>query len=133
ASRLFRELPELKGERSSRFSRFSNNGDEIAWGTIGNASCAEEMFWEAVNAAGVLRSPMLLSIWDDGYGISVHNDLQITKGDLSALLSGFRRTPGERDGYELHTVRGWDYPTLCNTYREVAERVRSEHVPAILH
>jgi pyruvate/2-oxoglutarate/acetoin dehydrogenase E1 component/TPP-dependent pyruvate/acetoin dehydrogenase alpha subunit len=128
ASRLFRELPELAGRE-----HLSKGGEEIAWGTIGNASCAEGLFWEAVNAAGVLRSPMLLSIWDDGYGISVHNDLQITKGDLSALLAGFRRTPGERDGYELHTVRGWDYPALCTTYLEVAERVRAEHVPAIVH
>jgi pyruvate/2-oxoglutarate/acetoin dehydrogenase E1 component/TPP-dependent pyruvate/acetoin dehydrogenase alpha subunit len=131
ASRLFRELPELAGRE--HLSGFSKGGDEVAWGTIGNASCAEGMFWEAVNAVGVLRAPMLLSIWDDGYGISVHNDLQITKGDLSTLLAGFRRAPGERDGYELHTVRGWDYPALCTTYLEVAERVRRDHVPAILH
>ncbi len=130
ASRLFRELPELSAER---FSGFSRQGDEIAWGTIGNASCAEGIFWEAVNAAGVLRVPMLLSIWDDGYGISVPNELQITKGDLSTLLSGFRRNPGELQGYELRTVRGWDYPTLALTYRELAERVRAEHVPAIVH
>jgi pyruvate/2-oxoglutarate/acetoin dehydrogenase E1 component/TPP-dependent pyruvate/acetoin dehydrogenase alpha subunit len=130
ASRLFRELPELSAER---FSGFSRQGDEIAWGTIGNASCAEGVFWEAVNAAGVLRVPMLLSIWDDGYGISVPNELQVTKGDLSTLLSGFRRNPGELQGYELRTVRGWDYPTLAWTYREVAERVRAEHVPAVVH
>ncbi|HEV7515011.1 MAG TPA: thiamine pyrophosphate-dependent enzyme, partial [Thermoanaerobaculia bacterium] len=128
ASRLFRELPALAGR-----ARLSKNGDEIAWGTIGNASCAEGMFWEAVNAAGVLKSPMLLSIWDDGYGISVPNELQVAKGDLSALLSGFRREPGSRQGYDLYTVRGWDYPELCRVYQEAAEIVRREHVPAILH
>jgi pyruvate/2-oxoglutarate/acetoin dehydrogenase E1 component/TPP-dependent pyruvate/acetoin dehydrogenase alpha subunit len=130
ASRLFRELPELRGER---FAHLSHQGDEIAWGTIGNASCAEGLFWEAVNAVGVLGAPMLLSIWDDGYGISVPNELQITKGDLSTLLSGFRRNLGEHQGYDLQTVRGWDYPALSLTYREVAERVRREHVPAIVH
>src|SRR4051812_48345303 len=87
ASRLYRELPELR-ETAARFSR---NGDEIAFGTIGNASCAEGMFWEAVNAIGVLGAPAMISIWDDGYGISVGNEHQITKGDLSAVLSGFRR------------------------------------------
>ena len=76
---------------------------------------------------------MLLSIWDDGYGISVPNELQVTKGDLSTLLSGFRRNQGEHQGYDLQTVRGWDYPALSLTYREVAERVRREHVPAIVH
>jgi pyruvate/2-oxoglutarate/acetoin dehydrogenase E1 component/TPP-dependent pyruvate/acetoin dehydrogenase alpha subunit len=128
ASRLYREIPALQGR-----SRFSSNGDEIAFGTIGNASCAEGIFWEAVNAVGVLRAPMLLSIWDDDYGISVPNELQLTKGDLSELLAGFRRAPGGRDGFDLYTVRGWDYPALCETYLRAAEIVRSEHVPAILH
>jgi pyruvate/2-oxoglutarate/acetoin dehydrogenase E1 component/TPP-dependent pyruvate/acetoin dehydrogenase alpha subunit len=134
ASHLYRELPELR-ERTgfSRFSQFSHEGDEIAFGTIGNASCAEGMFWEAVNAAGVLKVPMLLSIWDDGYGISVPNELQITKGDLSAVLSGFRREPGSREGYDLYTVKGWDYAGLCETYLDAAQIVRKEHVPAIVH
>jgi pyruvate/2-oxoglutarate/acetoin dehydrogenase E1 component/TPP-dependent pyruvate/acetoin dehydrogenase alpha subunit len=131
ASRLYRELPELR-ERTG-FSRFSHEGDEIAFGTIGNASCAEGMFWEAVNAAGVLKVPMLLSIWDDGYGISVPNELQITKGDLSSVLSGFRRDPGSREGYDLYTVKGWDYAGLCETYLNAAQIVRAEHVPAIVH
>ena len=130
ASRLYRELP---GLAEQGFERFSRNGDEIAFGTIGNASCAEGMFWEAVNAVGVLGAPMLLSIWDDGYGISVPNEHQITKGDLSAVLAGFRREPGSRRGYDLYTVRGWDYPALCETYLAAAEVVRREHVPAILH
>ena len=131
ASRLYRELPELAA--LPEMQRFSRGGDEIAWGTIGNASCAEGMFWEAVNAVGVLQAPMLLSIWDDGYGISVPNEYQITKGDLSALLSGFQRAPGDRQGYDVYTVQGWDYPALCETYLRAAEIVRAEHVPAIVH
>ncbi|HEY0514317.1 MAG TPA: transketolase C-terminal domain-containing protein [Thermoanaerobaculia bacterium] len=129
ASRLYRELPELRG----MMAPFSNNGQEIAFGTIGNASCAEGMFWEAVNAIGVLQAPAMISIWDDGYGISVPNEHQITKGDLSALLSGFRRAPGSRQGYDLYTVQGWDYPGLCETYLSAAQIVRAEHVPALVH
>jgi len=128
ASRLYRDIPGL----AAACPGFSRNGDEIAWGTIGNASCAEGMFWEAVNAAGVLESPMLVSIWDDGYGISVPNEFQVTKG-LSELLRGFRRSPGERRGYDLYTVKGWDYPALLETYVAAAELVRREHVPAIVH
>jgi 2-oxoisovalerate dehydrogenase E1 component len=128
ASRLYREIPELRG-----MTGFSRNGEEIAFGTIGNASCAEGVFWEAVNAVGVLQSPMLLSIWDDGYGISVPNELQITKGDLSAVLAGFRRAPGTRQGCDLYTVQGWDYAGLCETYLNAAQIVRREHVPAIVH
>lgn len=129
ASRLYRELPELAPLAES----FSRNGEEVAFGTIGNASCAEGMFWEAVNAVGVLKAPMLLSIWDDGYGISVPNEVQITKGDLSAVLSGFRRTPESPKGYDLYTVKGWDYPSLCETYLSAVQIVRREHVPAIVH
>ncbi|HWM90900.1 MAG TPA: thiamine pyrophosphate-dependent enzyme [Thermoanaerobaculia bacterium] len=131
ASKLYRELPELRDAPES--SRFSQNGNEIAFGTIGNASCAEGMFWEAVNAAGVLGIPMMISIWDDGYGISVPNEHQITKGDLSAILSGFRREPGTRQGYDLYRVQGWDYAGLCETYLNAAEILRREHVPAIVH
>ncbi len=129
ASRLYRELPELQGMAEP----FSRHGEEVAFGTIGNASCAEGMFWEAVNAVGVLQSPMLLSIWDDGYGISVPNEVQITKGDLSAVLSGFRRGPESRQGYDLYTVKGWDYAGLCETYLSAVQIVRREHVPAIVH
>ncbi|MEM7352059.1 MAG: thiamine pyrophosphate-dependent enzyme [Acidobacteriota bacterium] len=128
ASRLYRELPEI-----AHMETFSHHGDEIAFGTIGNASCAEGMFWEAINAVGVLRSPLLMSIWDDEYGISVHNEHQITKQDLSALLSGFRRLPGDTSGYDLYTVKGWDYPTLVETYLRAAKIVRQEHVPALIH
>jgi 2-oxoisovalerate dehydrogenase E1 component len=129
ASRLYRDLPELK-EVSAPFSR---NGDEIAWGTIGNASCAEGLFWESINAAGVLGVPMVCSIWDDGYGISVPNDFQITKGNLSELLKGFQRERGSKQGYDIYTVKGWDYPALCETYIAAASIVRMEHVPAIIH
>jgi 2-oxoisovalerate dehydrogenase E1 component len=128
ASRLYREIPELHS-----LHQFSHQGDEIAFGTIGNASCAEGMFWEAINAGGVLGIPMLVSIWDDGYGISVPNEHQITKGDLSAVLSGLRRAPEGGQGYDLYTVQGWDYPGLCETYLNAAQIVRKEHVPAIVH
>jgi 2-oxoisovalerate dehydrogenase E1 component len=128
ASRLYRELEDLK-----KFKEFSNNGNEIAFGTIGNATTAEGLFWEAINAIGVLRSPVLISIWDDEYGISVHNRHQVVKENISELLRGFQREPGSRDGFEIFTVRGWDYPALVKTYLEVAEVVRREHVPAIIH
>src|SRR4030095_5717830 len=97
----YRALPAL-AERTG----FSIGGREIAWGTIGNASCAEGMVWESINAACVLRVPMVLSIWDDGYGISVPNEIQIAKGDLGALLEGFCRAPGTRDGLDLYSVKG---------------------------
>src|SRR6185503_16010663 len=107
ASRLYRELPELK-----KFTQFSRNGDEVAWGIIGNAAAAEGHFWEAVNAIGVVHGPAVLSIWDDGYGISVPNDHQMVKQNIGELLKGFERKPGTRDGYDLYTVKGWDYPAL---------------------
>src|SRR6202165_1518604 len=128
ASELYRELVELQS-----MTRFSRNGEEIAFGTIGNASCAEGMFWESVNAAGVLGVPMLLSIWDDGFGISVPNEFQITKGNLSELLKGFQRDPKQKQGFDIYTVKGWDYPALCETYIHAAAIVRMEHVPAIIH
>ncbi|HEX4955683.1 MAG TPA: thiamine pyrophosphate-dependent enzyme [Thermoanaerobaculia bacterium] len=128
ASHFYRQLPGL-GEAAGTGS----GGDEIAFGTIGDASCAEGLFWESINAAGVLQVPLLMSIWDDGYGISVPRELQITKGDLSAVLSGFGREPGQKGGYELFAVPAWDYPALCETYLAVAEIVRREHRPAIVH
>jgi len=128
ASKLYRELPALSDRAG-----FSIGGREIAWGTIGNASCAEGMVWESINAACVLRVPMVLSIWDDGYGISVPNEIQIAKGDLGALLEGFCRAPGTRDGLDLYSVKGWDYPALCETYLAAAEIARRDHVPAVIH
>jgi pyruvate/2-oxoglutarate/acetoin dehydrogenase E1 component/TPP-dependent pyruvate/acetoin dehydrogenase alpha subunit len=128
ASRLYRELPELAG-----FTRFSRAGSEIAFGTIGNASCAEGHFWEALNAVGVLRAPVLISVWDDGYGISVPNEYQLAKADLSELLSGFCRARGADEGIELVRVAGWDYPALVDAYQAVADRVRRDHRPALIH
>jgi len=129
ASKLYREIPGL----TEACPGFSRHGDEVAWGTIGNASCAEGMFWESINAAGVLGVPVLVSIWDDGFGISVPNPLQVTKADVGALLEGFRRQPGTRSGYDLHRVRGWDYPALCETYALAAAAARHEHTPQIVH
>jgi len=126
ASRLAREL----GIDDDFFSR---RGNEIAWGTIGNASCAEGMFWESLNAAGVLGIPMIVSIWDDGFGISVPNEYQITKGNLSELLKGFQRDPKSKQGFDIYTVKAWDYPALCETYLAASAIVRMEHVPAIVH
>ncbi len=128
ASKLYREVPELHA-----MTDFSHHGDEVAWGTIGNASCAEGMFWESINAAGVLQIPMIVSIWDDNYGISVPNEFQMTKGQISELLKGFQRDPHLRQGYDIYTVKGWDYPALCETYIAAASIVRMEHVPAIIH
>src|SRR5690242_13167813 len=128
ASKLYRELPELHD-----LAQFSRNGNEIAFGTIGNASCAEGVFWETVNAATVMQVPMLLSVWDDGYGISVPNEIQVAKGSISALLEGFRRDPDGKAGLELEVVRGWDYPALVATYQRIAATVREQHVPAVVH
>ncbi len=128
ASRLYREIEALHDLR-----QFSNEGSEIAFGTIGNATTAEGMFWESLNAIGVLQAPVLLSIWDDEYGISVPNKYQVTKGNISELLEGFRRQPGTNQGFEIYTVRGWDYPALIETYRIASQIVREEHIPAIVH
>jgi pyruvate/2-oxoglutarate/acetoin dehydrogenase E1 component/TPP-dependent pyruvate/acetoin dehydrogenase alpha subunit len=128
ASRLYRELEELKA-----FPQFSHDGDEIAFGMVGNASCAEGLFWEAINAIGVLHAPALISIWDDGYGISVPNRYQITEQDLYSLLQGFQRRSGAKDGFDVYTVKGWDYPALVAAYQKAAEIVRQDQVPAIVH
>jgi pyruvate/2-oxoglutarate/acetoin dehydrogenase E1 component/TPP-dependent pyruvate/acetoin dehydrogenase alpha subunit len=131
ASKLYREMDSL--QNWSELERFSANGAEIAFGTIGNATCAEGMFWESVNAIGVLRVPAVISIWDDGYGISVANDIQVTKSDISLLLQGFQRDRRTRDGYDVYRVRGWDYVELVRTYAKATETARKEHVPALIH
>lgn len=128
ASRLYREVEVLKGLTS-----FSVDGNEVAFGTIGNASSAEGMFWESVNAIGVLKSPAVISIWDDGYGISVPNEFQVTKSNVGELLGGFARREGTRDGYDIQVVRAWDYPELVSAYGRAAETARIEHVPQIIH
>ncbi len=128
ASRLYRELEELHP-----YTEFSKGGDEIAFGTIGNAATAEGMFWEAVNAIGVLKSPALISIWDDCFGISVSSEHQLVKQNISNLIEGFRREPESDRGFDIFTVQGWDYPSLMQKYLQAAETVRRKHIPAIIH
>lgn len=126
ASKIFREV---KGIDTTLFS---NNGNEIAWGTIGNASTSEGLFWETINAAGVLQVPMVMSVWDDEYGISVHARHQTTKENISAILSGFQ-TDAEGKGYEIFKVNGWDYPSLVETYQKAAAIAREQHTPVLIH
>jgi 2-oxoisovalerate dehydrogenase E1 component len=127
ASKLYRLNPELKDIKG-----FSNNGNEVAFGTIGNAATAEGIFFEAINAAGVLQIPMVVSIWDDGYGISVPQEYQTTKVDISKMFEGFKRTESER-GIEIFKVKGWNYEDLCRTYRDAAQLAREHHVPSLVH
>ena len=126
ASKIYRDL-NIKNSIN-----FSDNGNEIAWGTIGNASTSEGMFFEAINAAGVLQVPMVVSIWDDGYGISVSNEEQTTKQNISEALKGFQRTDSEK-GFEILSVNGWDYLSLIETYNFASKIARSEHVPVLIH
>ena len=127
ASKLYRNLEVLK-----EISKFSSNGNEIAFGTIGNASAAEGMFWESLNAISVLQSPAIISIWDDNFGISVSNQYQFGK-DLTDLLDGFRRNDGDEYGYNLYSVRGWDYPGLLKVYQHASAEAREKHIPAIVY
>ena len=127
ASKLFRNNPELH-----QFSELSTKGNEIAFGTIGNASTSEGMFFEAINAAGVLQVPMLVSVWDDDYGISVPKEYQTTKGSISKILAGFQRDKNDK-GFEIFTARGWDYEELCKVYAKAEKICREEHVPVIVH
>ncbi|HAI39417.1 MAG TPA: transketolase, partial [Maribacter sp.] len=113
-------------------AKFSVNGNEIAWGTIGNASTSEGMFFETINAAGVLQVPMVISIWDDEYGISVPAKFHTTKEDISEILSGFQRTE-DNSGYEILKVNGWDYTALMHAYENAADIARQEHVPVLIH
>jgi len=128
ASKLYRENPELK-----YMTDFSVNGNEVAFGTIGNASTSEGMFFEAINAAGVLQIPMLVSVWDDGYGISVPSEYQTTKGNISDVLSGFQREGEGQPGYEILKVKGWDYAGLCEVYAKAVPICREGHVPVLIH
>ncbi len=128
ASVLYRGLEELK-----QFAQFSRNGNEVAWASIGNASAAEGMFWETVNAIGVLKAPAVIAIYDDGYGISVSNEYQVTKGNVGDLLEGFQRNSESKNGYDLYRVKAWDYPALIETFRAASETARNEHVPALVH
>ncbi|MBP8066007.1 MAG: transketolase [Flavobacterium sp.] len=113
-------------------TNFSEKGNEVAWGTIGNASTSEGLFFETINAAGVLQVPMVMSVWDDEYGISVHARYQTTKENISEILKGFQRDE-ENKGYEIMTVKGWDYPALVETYQRASKIAREEHVPVLIH
>ncbi len=127
ASKIFRTVKGIENK-----TNFSINGNEVAWGTIGNASTSEGLFWETINAAGVLQVPMVVSVWDDEYGISVHARHQTTKENISEILKGFQRNEDEK-GYEILRVNGWDYPALIDTYEKASKIAREEHVPVLIH
>jgi pyruvate/2-oxoglutarate/acetoin dehydrogenase E1 component/TPP-dependent pyruvate/acetoin dehydrogenase alpha subunit len=130
ASKVYREHPTLKALEA--FKKFTNGGNEVAFGTIGDASTSEGPFWETMNAAGVLQVPMVMSVWDDGYGISVPRELQTTKGSISDALAGFQRNAGQK-GFEILVTKGWDYAHLCETYEKAVQIARNEHVPVLVH
>lgn len=127
ASKLYRENKQLKGLKD-----FSRDGNEVAFGTIGNASTSEGIFFESINAAAVLQIPMVLSIWDDGYGISVPNEYHTPKVDISKVLEGFRINDKEK-GLALFKVNGWDYPELLKVYWEAVDLAREKHIPSVIH
>ena len=126
ASKIFRNVEGINK------TNFSINGNEVAWGTIGNASTSEGLFFETINAAGVLQVPMIISIWDDEYGISVHAKHQTTKENISEILKGFQRDKDNK-GFEILRVKGWDYANLIETYQEAGAIAREEHVPVLIH
>lgn len=129
ASKIYRNNPAL---HTSEFKQFSIEGNEVAFGSIGDASTSEGPFWETINAAGVLQVPMVMSIWDDGFGISVPRELQTTKNSISEALAGFQRN-AEKPGFEIFTTKGWDYAHLCQTYEKAVNLARTEHVPVLVH
>ncbi len=126
ASKIYRNVKNINKPK------FSDNGNEVAWGTIGNASTSEGVFFETINAAGVLQVPMVISVWDDDYGISVHAKHQTTKEDISKILAGFQRDENNA-GYEILKVKGWDYTALIHAYENASDIARDEHVPVIIH
>ena len=128
ASKLYRESPAPRSVSRG----FSHNGEEVCFATIGNAGTSEGVFWESLNAAGVLEIPLVISVWDDGYGISVPNEFQTTKGSISAVLEGFRREKSG-SGLDLYTVKGHDYVACCDVYQIAVERARRDHIPSVVH
>lgn len=128
ASKVYRTNKEL-----ASFSNFSNNGNEVAFGTIGDASTSEGPFWEAINAIGVLQVPVVMSVWDDGHGISVPQKYQTTKENISEILKGFQRDKDKNNGYEIFKVKAWDYPALVETYEKAVKIAREEHCPVLVH
>ena len=127
ASKIFRNVDGLE-----QMKLFSRKGNEVAFGTIGDASTSEGHFWETINAAGVLKVPMAISIWDDGWGISVSKKYQTTKESISEILRGFEINE-KGSGYLIYRLKGWDYPSLCQAYEEGIARCREEHIPVIFH
>jgi len=127
ASKIYRNEKSVQ-----KNTNFSINGNEVAWGTIGNASTSEGLFFETINAAGVLQVPMIMSVWDDEYGISVHAKYQTTKESISEILKGFQRD-FKNNGYEIFVVNGWDYVQLMDVYQKAATIAREEHVPVLIH
>ena len=127
ASKIYRNVNGINSK-----TNFSINGNEVAWGTIGNASTSEGLFFETINAAGVLQVPMVISVWDDDYGISVHAKHQTTKENISEILKGFQRNENE-NGFEIFRAKGWDYAELITTYQKAAKIARKEHVPIMIH
>ena len=127
ASKHFRNIPELK-----EFTNLSNNGNEICFCTIGDASTSEGHFWEAVNAVGVMQVPLAIFIWDDGYGISVPTKYQTTKGSISAALKGFQKKP-DTNGVDIYQLKGWDYAGMCQVMEPALQQVRDTHIPAVFH
>ena len=126
ASKIYRNVEGISAEK------FSDNGNEVAWGTIGNASTSEGHFWETINAAGVLQVPMVMSVWDDEYGISVHARHQTTKENISEILKGFQRDEDNK-GYEIIVVNGWNYVALVEAYQKASKIARDTHSPVLIH
>lgn len=126
ASKIYREIPEITSDG------FSDRGNEVAWGTIGNASTSEGHFFETINAAGVMQVPMVMAVWDDDYGISVPAKYQTTKEDISEILKGFQRDKNN-EGFEIFVVKGWDYPSLIETFEKAGKIAREQHVPVLVH
>ena len=126
ASKIYKEI------KISGSEKFTKNGNEIAWGTIGDAATSEGHFFESINAAGVMQIPMIISVWDDNYGISVPAEYQTTKGDISEVLKGFKRDKNSK-GFEIFKVKGWDYVELMKTYEKAEKICRNEHIPVIIH
>src|SRR5215207_11755595 len=127
ASKAFRNVKELE-----QFSTLSNNGNEVCFCTIGDASTSEGQFWETINAAGVLQVPLVVFVWDDGYGISVPKKFQTTKGSISGALKGMQKED-DSNGYHIYKVKGWDYAGMCEVFEAGISRVREKHVPALFH
>ncbi|WP_420552637.1 alpha-ketoacid dehydrogenase subunit alpha/beta [Tenacibaculum aiptasiae] len=127
ASKIYRNVKGLENQ-----TNFSNKGNEVAWGTIGNASTSEGLFFETINAAGVLQVPMVMNVWDDEYGISVHAKHQTTKESISEILKGFQKE-NDTNGYEIFVVNGWDYVQLIDTYNKASKIAREQHIPVLIH